>query len=272
VLFFLRPTSRWRLVGDTLWLLAFGVVLALLVARSRASSMLRDGVALELVAGVQQRAVFRGDRRLGRIEERVERVGQHWRVRQRFWVEEPRRGDGPPGLVGEVTLRLQADLTLLRLNLWAEPGKLPAPSSFSRGLLRALGDRVEVQGQCDPQRGSCRVRGRIGGLPIDERMQVGRGPVLPGAVYPLLARGVLGRRTELSIFDPLTMRARIVSYEVGPRREIALRSGRYRAVRVMQDVDGLRTELWIDERGRPLLQRLPFGVTVEHEAFGAALR
>ena len=269
---FLRPTSRWRAVGDTAWLIAFAIVLAFLVARSRASSMLRDGVALELVAGVQQRVVYRGDGRLGRIEERVARVGQHWRVRQRFWLEGKGGGEGRSVLVGEVTLWLQADLTLLRVALWAEPGKLPAPSSFGRGLLRALGDRIEVNGRCDPQRGSCEVRGRIGGQVINERLQVGRGPVLPGAVYPLLARGVLGRRTELSIFDPLTMRARVVSYEVGPRREIVLRSGSYRAVRVVQEVDGLQTEIWLDERGRPLLERLPFGVRVEHEAFGAPPR
>lgn len=264
----LSPTSRVRLVGDALWLVAFALALAGFLGRRGAPATAAGGVALQLPEGGQRKALRRGGVRIGTLVQRARRVNAGWQLEQRF-----SRGGQP---IGEVALELAEDLSLLGFRVHAElaplaellGGEAAALLGGGERLRRLLGGALQLRARCDPQSGVCRARGRIGDTRISRTLPVGRGPVLASAVYPLLARGVLGRKAELQIFDPLAMSARTVTFDVAAERApLRLRSGSYRALRVIQDAGPLQTTVWLDDRGRALLEELPWGVRVEHEAW-----
>ena len=92
--------------------------------------------------------------------------------------------------------------------------------------------------------------------------------MLTSAIFPLLARGALGRRAELSIFDPLTLSTRMVVFSVGKRERIKLRSGEQRGLRVEQNAGLMRSTVWLDSRGHVLLETMgSAGLRVEHEGW-----
>ena len=204
----LCATAPLRSVFDLVWIGGFAVVLVLIMSRAGTGSMLKSGVALELVVGEQRRALYRRGKRLGTIDERVVFEADAWKVHQRIRLAGTQ--------VADVRLRLAADLTLIGFRVRADLAALPMVAKLPGKL--DLG-KLKVAGSCDPK-GICRITGSVAGARISHEVNAGRGPVLTSAIYPLLARGVLGRSTELSIFDPVIMRARIVTYEVGARREL----------------------------------------------------
>ncbi|MBK6849939.1 MAG: hypothetical protein IPG96_21185 [Proteobacteria bacterium] len=140
--------------------------------------------------------------------------------------------------------------------------------SLVAGVLPALPpdlERLTVRGDCDGASGYCALAGRVLGHRFDQAVRVGRGPVLPSAIYPLLVRGVLGQEVELGLFDPLTLSRRVITYRLLGRRTVAIGGRRIEAMRVQQDLAGLRQELWLDARGRLLREEWPLHVYLQQE-------
>lgn len=260
----LDPTGPLRRVFDVAWLASFAVLLALLLLRDRASSSADSGELLDLMEGAVRQGLFVGDRRVGTLISSVVRKQDRWLLRTRFLP-----GDGSGQAAASTRLVLHPDLSLSSLAVDADLSRLLSAATPATALLGGLPGmrRISVHGDCELETGICRVKGRIGTEPVDLNVTAGRGPVLTSAVYPLLARGSLGRRVELSIFDPLTLGRRIITYEVEGTETLRLRSGqRAEAVRVRRDLEGLATWVWLDPRGLVLREDLPVGIQVEHEA------
>ena len=273
----LSPISRARGVLDIAWGVAFVILLTQMIARPRAASVTSEGVRLELAEGTQQQGLYRGDVRLAGVERRVERYRRGWRLVQRYQLggagpsaAAARRGGSDRGgggqLLGEVALVLHRDLSLAEIAVDLDISRLPLAGGVSAALQRRVG-KVKLRGKCAPQRGTCRLRGSVGATRVNRQVDVGRGPVLPGAVYPLLARGALGGTAELTIFDPLLLRSRTVSFSVEGKEPLELRGQKtpLTAIRVRQQTDELGSTLWLDERGRVLRHDLPLGLRIEHE-------
>ena len=101
---------------------------------------------------------------------------------------------------------------------------------------------------------------------LEEQFSVGRGPVVPSAVYPLLARGMLGNHAELQMFDPLTLARREIVYRIVGRESLALRDGQQVALKVDQEIGDLHMTVWLDDRGAVLREQLPLGLKMELES------
>jgi len=256
--------ARWpRVLLDVGWCLAFGVLLALVLLRAPSGAFLGASgeVKLVLVEGVQRQILLKDGRELGTVVSRVERHNQGWRVSHRFIL------DGQDA--GRTVLDLRADLSLDALELDVDMermGQLSGLPQVVRAGLRGL-KQVKLRGKCSVETGDCQVRGKLGPHPLQQSVSAGRGPVVTAAIYPLLAQGSLGGRAEVRIFDPLSLSQRLVTFQVEGRERLRLRSGTYDTIRVLRDLEGLATRVWIDRRGRVIKEQLPLGVVVEHEAW-----
>jgi hypothetical protein len=265
---FLSSTSRFRLVVDLLWCLGFAVALTLILLRPSGAFAPDRGASLDLRQGSQIQALFRTSggekRRIGTVRTRVERTGKTWSVSHAFLI-----GGVQAGLV---RTWLRADLSLARLSIRADISRLGRLSGFSGFVLRHLKDldEIQVHGVCELETGTCEVVGRVGKHPVDLNVTAGRGPVVTSAIYPLLAQGTLGRTAEVTIFDPLALRQRLVTFHVEGRETLRLESGTFEALRVKRDLEGMNTRVWIDRQGRVLKEELPLGLTVEHASWGPA--
>jgi len=93
--------------------------------------------------------------------------------------------------------------------------------------------------------------------------------VLTGTIYPLLARGSLGRKAEVTIFDPLSLRQHVVAFRIEGRERLQPPGGGgpVEAIRVARDLAGLTTRVWIDGDGKVLREEMPLGFTLEHESW-----
>jgi hypothetical protein len=250
-------------VLDLAWLAAFGVVLTLMLLESPDRWAGDGGVALELTPGEQRLGLYHRGQRLGSFTSRTRRQGDGWRLETRIRI------DGRQA--ARTRMRLKRDLSLGSFDVEADLVRLVKIKlgSMASSLLGQGRGRLRVSGHCALETGICRLRGRVAGQRIDLPVLAGRGPVLTSAVYPLLARGDLGREAELGLFDPLSMQRRLVTFRVEARQRLRLRSGRaLDAVRVSRDLEGMATHVWLDPRGRVLREELPLGLVLEHESFG----
>jgi hypothetical protein len=170
-----------------------------------------------------------------------------------------------------VRLDLRLDLSLAHLDVDADfsrLGRISGVSPLLLGQIKQMG-RLRLKGNCAAETGECRLLGKLGKFPVDQSITAGRGPVVTSAIYPLLARGTLGQQAEVTIFDPLSLRQRVVSFRIEGTDVLRLRSGTYDAIRVTRDLEGLVTRVWIDQEGRVLKEEMPMGILVEHEGFEA---
>lgn len=247
---------------DWLWLAGFAASLAwLLSVRGGASSSRGEwGLLLELRPGVQQQALLRGGRRIGTLQQVTRRRGAGWELERRLLID----GGRPAALVRQV---LRGDLSLARLSLEADLDRLPAVSGLVAPELLGLGGggNLSVSGPCRLETGSCLLTGRAGKRALRFPVHPGRGPVLPAAVYPLLAGGRLGRSLDLSLFDALALRSRRVSVTVGGTERLELPAGEQQGLRVRVEVEGRTCDLWLDREGMPLREELLLGLRAEHE-------
>jgi hypothetical protein len=257
----LCPTSPLRVVLDLLWIGGFVVVLALMVVRAGVIGPFRSGVELSLMPGTQRRGLYREGRRIGQIMHRVERRERGWKIVEQF-------SSGSISL-GQAELSLRRDLSLRAIRIDIDLSALATVHAQVGQLIQLLGGdgRLELAGGCSSSSGECLFRGKIGSRPITHGMAAGRGPVLPSAVYPLLARGVLGKRVELNLIDPMSLQRRTVSFTVVGRRELRLGETRHDALLVQQRFSGIESEIWLDRGGRLLKETLPMGLSLEHEAW-----
>ena len=265
----LSPTSTFRTWIDIAWIGGFAAAVTMMSLDAQRGEVLSSGVRVNLVIGKQRRVVVRGGERLAVIDTTIRRVEQNWRLEERFMRPLARKevGDTRSLEIGKTALVLRDDLSLLSLEINADLTQLDAMTGIGSAIARSLGPpRIQIDGRCD-EKGICSFRGHAGSQAIDQRVELGRGPVTPSAILPLLAKGALGNRAELNVFDPLTLSRRPVTYEVLERRKVDLNGLRFDAVIVRQDVMGIRTELWLDGRGFVLREQLPMGVTIEHESF-----
>lgn len=252
---------------DLVWALAFVASVVALLSGSASRVPLASGVELALVTGQQRFGIFRGTRRLGGVEQQISRTDRGWRLAQRF--SGANAGGAGTAELGSLTLELRRDLSLARLALAVDVDGLArlAGTVVAAGVpaLPVGLERVTVHGDCDGASGYCALAGRVLGRRFDQAVHVGRGPVLPSAIYPLLVRGVLGQQVELGIFDPLSLRRRAISYRLLGRGSVVLGGRRVEAMRVRQELGGLRQELWLDLRGRLLREEWPLQVYVQQE-------
>jgi len=256
--------SRLRIAFDLFWTLSFLGCFAALVLSSRDARSVDGAVRLELHPGVQTLGIYRRGTRTGALVHEVAREGKGWRVERHFAL-----GSAPAASAMVLAMRLRADLSLDRLSLEADLGRFGDLWGFS-GLPFAKGGdggRIRLAGSCDLETGSCRLHGRVAGRAVTLPVSAGRGPVVESAIFPLLARGSLGRTLEVMVFDPLAMQQRMVVYRVEGREELALRSGRRTAIRVSCERSGLTTRVWLDPRGMVLREELPLGFLLEHESW-----
>lgn len=258
----LRSTSPVRAIFDVAWLLSFAVVFTLLMVRSYGSSSTSSGQSLELREGVQRRGIYWKGERIGAVVTTILRRGSGWSVHNRFLVKERQ--------VAETDLTLYRDLSMSGIKMDADLSHLAELGGFTSILFRMIGERgrVHVRGGCEFRTGICNVRGKVAGRKVDLPIHAGRGPVLTSAIYPLLARGSLGKQAEISLFDPLSLKRKAVIFRVEARERITLRSGlALEAVRVKRDLDGVSSRVWIDPGGRVLREQLPLGIVFEHESY-----
>ena len=252
--------SRLPSLVDALWLGGFAASLIWLLAGSRGDAgRPAQGLLLELRPGLQQQVLYRRGESIGRVQVLTRREPKGWVIERRLLVE------GEPVL--QVRQELRNDLSLSRLALLASLDRLAEMAGLPAPLLRELGGSgtLSVAGPCRLETGSCQLEGRLGTRRMHFPVFPGRGPVLTEAVYPLLARGRLGRTLELSLFDPLSLRPHRVTLRVLGSETLQLPGGPHRALHVRTDVEGLRTDLWLDRDGMPLREELPFGLRADHD-------
>ena len=260
-----RPDGLLRPIVDAIWVVAFVVLASVVAYRNQSSGgPSRGGVALELKPMEQRRGVYRGSQRLGEVQHKVSRAGAGWRISQRYVA-----GAGTRAVeVGWSHTVLRADLSLDRLSVSVEPARLAGllglGASFAAQLNAA---RLRLRGSCNLETGRCQLNGSLGKRKIAEDIVAGRGPVVPSAVLPLLARGVLGNKAELGIFNPLSMQRQVVTFRIVGRGSLRLGGAAFPAIELRQNVQGLETGLWIDAEGRLLREDLPLGVSIVHEAW-----
>jgi hypothetical protein len=263
----LAADAPLRGVLDLAWGLVFVGVMVALWAGSSSRAPLQAGIELALVTGQQRFGIFRGTQRLGGVDEQVRRTATGWRLVQRFSGAGGGANAGPD--LGTVALELRRDLSLARIDVAVDVARLTRlAGSLVAGVLPPLPlglERLTVRGDCDGASGYCALAGRVLGHRFDQAVRVGRGPVLPSAIYPLLVRGVLGQEVELGLFDPLTLSRRVITYRLLGRRTVAIGGRRIEAMRVQQDLAGLRQELWLDARGRLLREEWPLQVYLQQE-------
>lgn len=260
----LSPTSRLRLLGDLAWLTGLAVVGVLLLGGgSRDRRGLQSGVRLELIAGKQLRGLYLGKRRVGAARQHIERRAKGWRITDRYYAQV---AGGKPEQIAWARLTLREDLSLEALSVGADPQRLATLTGLGPDIAKRLElGRLTLTGRCRIDTGECQISGQLGRRIIDQKVATGRGPVVPAALLPLLARGVLGNKAELVVFDPLTLRRRVITYQIVARAKLKLDGVEYDAIHVKQDVEGTNTDLWMDTRGRLLQETLPLGVVVKHE-------
>lgn len=257
----LLTSRRLRLALDLGWCAAFAATLALLLLRTSSAEVGDTGVLLELQPGTQRQAIYRKGSRLGTITTQLRRRDPGWRIINRYHIGE--------GQAARIQLDLRRDLSLDALAFEADVARLGRLSGLGEllpGALRELG-RISLRGQCRLETGDCPVSGSLGRRRIDLVLSAGRGPVVTTAVYPLLARGTLGQTAEVGVFDPLSLRRRVIQFTVEGREQLELRSGTHTALRVVRDLEGMVTRVWLDEQGRVLREQLPMGFTIEHESW-----
>jgi hypothetical protein len=256
------PFSRLRIGFDLFWATSFVACFVAIALSSRDARSLDGAIRLELTPGVQTQGVYRQGRRVGSVIQEVRREAKGWRVERRFELS--------AGRAAEIRLRLRGDLSLDRIELEADLARIGDLAGLS-GLLLGKGQaearRIHLAGSCDLESGSCRLRGQLGGRSLTLPVAAGRGPVVESAIFPLLARGSLGKTLEVMVFDPLAMQQRMVVYRVEGRESVSLRIGRRPAIRVSCELAGLTTRVWLDERGMVLREELPLGFVIEHESW-----
>ncbi len=258
------PTSPLRTLVDVAWIAAFIAVMALMLCGGEGQRSLK-GVRLELIEGKQKRGLYLpSGARVGEMHQTIERHKQGWRVTERFFVVAP----GAPRQIGWSRATLRQDLSLHTISVSVDPTKLAALTGLSPEIASGLSlGRLTLSGRCQLATGNCDVSGALGKRRVNQTILAGRGPVLPAALLPLLARGVLGNRAQLVVFDPLTMRRRVVVYQIVERTKREVAGRMVPAIRLKQDVEGMNTELWVDARGRLIEETLILGVKVKHEAW-----
>jgi hypothetical protein len=265
--------ARWpRALLDLGWIAAFVGLFWLMVSDSSTSAFSLSGrsVELSLAEGTQRQGLFNRGRRVGTVTWRVEKERKGWRVSHSFQLG-AETGSSRAEAVARATLTLRADLSLAGIELHAdiaEMGQLSGlvPSTITSSL-EELG-RMDLRGRCSADTGDCHLVGALGGRQVSQTVPAGRGPVVTSAIYPLLAKGSLGTKAEVRIFDPLMLSQRVVEFQVEGRERLRLRSGQtFDTLRVQRDLEGMKTRVWIDRLGRVLREELPMGLTVEHEAW-----
>lgn len=263
----LSPSSskKLRTSFDLLWCAGFAATITLILLRPSGAFAPDRATSLELQEGSQVQVMYKETRRIGEVRARISRRKSGWLVTHQFFM-----GAKTAARAGEVRTWLRADLSLERLSLEADLSRLGQVSGFSGFLMRQMKDlhKIRIKGRCKMETGVCQVNGRVGKHPVDLTVTAGRGPVVTSAIYPLLAQGSLGQRAEVTIFDPLSLRQRVVAFTVEGREALSLNSGTFEAIRVLRDLDGMNTRVWIDKRGRVLKEELPLGLTVEHASWG----
>jgi hypothetical protein len=253
-------SSRLRNVVDALWVVSFAASLTWLLLSSRGDAgRPAQGLLLELRPGVQQQLLFRRGKEIGQVQVATRREGKGWIVERRVFIDDER--------ALQVRQELRGDLSLARLSLAADLDRLATVAGLPLTLLRELGGAgtLTVAGPCKLETGSCQLEGRLGSRVLRFPIFPGRGPVLTEAVYPLLARGRLGRTLELSLFDPLSLQPRRVTLRVLGSEILQLPGGPRRALHVRTDLEGVGTDLWLDPDGMPLREELPLGLRADHE-------
>lgn len=249
---------------DVAWLVGFVAVFGYLLFGPQAGGPLRSAVELRLVSGTQYRGIYRDDLRLGGLAHQVARSTRGWRIDERLALGERDHEIE----VGRATLELRRDLSLETLGVEADLSKLGSVIGIPAAMANQLGvGAVKIDGHCEGSTGQCIIVGDLGSNKIDRRVEAGRGPMLPSAIYPLLARGALGKTVELAIFDPLSLSRRIVTYRLQGQHKVKVLGQAFDAMLVEQDVAGLTSRLWLDRRGRVLKEQLPFGLSIQHEGF-----
>ena len=258
-----RDKSRlWR-ATDLAWILAFCVAFGLLILRTSASAGLdADGDLLRLMEGAQRMGLYMGQRRLGTVHNAVVRKEKGWTVSTRFEVGETE--------AVSTRLTLHPDLSLSTLKVDADISRLVRLGGIAAFFLSQLDGigKIHVNGVCALETGVCQVHGTLAGKEVNLPVTAGRGPVLTSAIYPLLARGTLGKEAELGIFDPLTLGRRILTFRVLGSEPVKLATGAtLEAVKIQRDLEGVVSHVWVDLRGRVIKETLPMGLKMEHEAF-----
>ena len=278
-IFFRLLRARWpRTVLDVGACGGFAVLFVLMVsgAGPAGRSLSAGAVELNLRPGGQRQGLYRGANRIATLSWRVRRQGTGWTVTHAITPggASIRSTGGADAASPSVRIRLglRRDLSLESLQLSADLSRLSRLSGLPRLPISAAAElkelRVSLGGDCNMETGDCKLRGAVGSHRVDHVVSAGRGPVLTSTIYPLLARGSLGGTAEVRIFDPMTLRQRVVTFTVEGRERVRLRSGvTLDAVRVHRDLEGLATRVWIDDHGRVLREELPLGLVVEHEAW-----
>jgi len=254
-----HTSSPLRLLGDALWIGGFAASLVWLFAGAPRAGQPREGILLELRPGLQQQALYRRGERLGSVQLLTRRLPRGWLLERRL-----RLGDEQIALVRQ---ELRVDLSLTQLSITASLDRLGEVAELSAPLLRDLGRRgtVRVSGPCRLETGSCALVGGVGERSLRFPVFPGRGPVLKEVVYPLLARGRLGRNLELLLFDPLALGPQRVTLHVLGREVLELAGGRRQGLHVRAESPSGASDVWLDPDGLPLREESPSGLRADHE-------
>lgn len=260
--------SRLRSLLDLLWIAAFAAIVLWMQLRPSAAGSGDAALPLDLRPGEQRQGLYRHGERLGTVTFAVRRADKGWRVRHRFEL-----GAGSTQRAADVAMQLRADLSLARVRIEADLEVLAQLVGLPPLVLRELGAggaaQLRLQGDCVSETGVCQLVGAIGRRQLNLPITAGRGPVLTGTIYPLLARGSLGRKAEVTIFDPLSLRQHVVAFRIEGREQLRPAGGgpSVEAIRVVRDLAGLTTHVWIDDSGKVLREEMPLGFTLEHESW-----
>lgn len=248
--------QRFRRGVDLLWIGCFVAVLVRLSLVSAGTTIAGGQAPLTLSEADRRYGLYQADRKLAVARLITRRASTGWLLEQQWRIAKSQ--------LLQLEVALREDLSLREFSLRAELGALPEEARALVQELAGSGD-VHLRGDCGDGTPYCSVSGKLGQHAISQRVLVGRGPVLVQAIYPLLARGMLGNKAEVSVFDPLTLGRRTVIFQV-VGRESLVRAGRNDlAIRIREQIGEFSSDVWLDREGAVLREDFPFGLRMEFE-------
>lgn len=259
---FFSPRSGVRLLFDLLWIIGFLITLFFLLFASETKRGFNGKVNLNIESYRQKRSILFKGQEVGYITTEVKKETNEYEIKHRLYLL------GQKENLIRVKIQLRSDLSLKNIFLVADPDHLGRFSLLAKPLLASLNvGKSRLSVHCRIETAKCNVSGHVGKRRIDENFMVGRGPVIPEALLPLLARGTLGKRAELVVFDPLSLSRKVILYERTKEETISIKGKDYLSLKIKQGVEGLQSHLWIDDRGRILKEEIAMGIEIVHSAW-----
>ena len=248
----MKRLNRWDCVGIG----ALGVFVACLYLLTENPAVSDDSLARALSpnstqpqVGHEWLGIYLNERKVGffHLEKTLNEIGLAYAVEGR--IEQKGILGEPLTLELDVRAQLDGEMALNRVTFKIEAG----PAQF-------LG-RAVVVGR------TLKLAIDTGGETREESIPLEGPLVLRETLGPRLAQLDLspGATREVRLFDPITQRQQTARIEVIGHEQVVVVDRLVDAIRIVQDVNGMRLNAWLNRRGEVMRQELGFGLVAVRE-------